>query len=152
YGAPLASNSSLTVSYSGFVNGDGPGSLAQLPIVTNTATVGANAGNYALVPSGAQSPNYVFNYVNGTYTITPVALAITAGNQTMTYGGPVPALTASYNGFVNGDNAASLPTPPTIITAAGPTSPVGAYPIIASGAVDANYLITYNPGTMTVQK
>ena len=151
YGAPLVSGSALTFIYSGFVNGDGPSSLTQQPTVTNTAVAGSPVGSYSLVPSGAQSPNYVINYVNGAYTITPASLIIAAVNQTMTYGGPVPALTAAYSGFVNGDNASSLTITPTLTTTAVPSSPVGSYPITVSGAVDPNYILTHNPGTMTVQ-
>ncbi|GGB00132.1 beta strand repeat-containing protein [Puia dinghuensis] len=152
YGAPLVPGGSLTVSYSGFVNGDGPGSLTQQPTVTNTAFAGAPVGSYTLIPSGAQTNNYVINYVNGTYTIGPAALTVTAVNQTMTYGGTVPALTVSYSGFVNGDNASRLTTQPTITTTASSSSPTGTYPITAAGAVDPNYTITYNPGVMTVGK
>jgi hypothetical protein len=56
----------------------------------------------------------------------------------------------SYTGFVNGDTAASLTTPPTVTTTATASSAVGTYPITASGAVDANYTISYSPGTLTV--
>jgi len=152
YGSPLASAGSLTVTYTGFVNGDGPGSLTSQPTVTNTAFTGAPAGNYALIPSGAQSDNYAINYVNGTYTINPAPLTITATSQNMPYGGPVPALTASYSGFVNGDNASRLTTPPTLSTTAAISSPVGTYPITAAGAQSPNYTISYNAGTMTVQR
>ena len=105
YGAALVSGSSLTVSYSGFVNGDGPGSLTTQPTVANTTAPGSSVGNYTtLIPSGAVSSKYAINYVSGTYTISPAPLTVTAVNQTMTYGGTVPALTASYSGFVNGDD------------------------------------------------
>src|SRR6202012_677717 len=97
-----------TVSYSGFVNGDGASSLTTLPTVANSAPAGAAAGTYILTPSDAASPSYTFTYVTGTYTISPASLTITADNKTMTYGGAVPALTATYTGFVNGDAAASL--------------------------------------------
>ncbi|HVU96306.1 MAG TPA: MBG domain-containing protein [Puia sp.] len=152
YGAPLAPGSLLTVTYSGFVNGDGPANLTTQPTVTNTAVTGAPVGTYALIPSGASSDNYAIAYVNGTYTISPAPLTITAANQTMTYGGAVPALTVLYSGFVNGDNASRLTTPPTLTTPAAVSSPVGTYPITASGAVDPNYTIAYNPGTMTIGK
>jgi hypothetical protein len=150
YGAPLVARGSLTVSYSGFANGDGPGNMTALPTVTNTATPGSPAGSYTLIPSGAVNPNYVIEYINGLYTISPASLTITAVNQTMTYGGMVPALTASYSGFVNGDNASSLTPPPTLTTTATSSSPAGAYPITASGAADPNYTITNNPGTLTI--
>ena len=59
----------------------------------------------------------------------------------MTYGGSTPTITASYSGFVNGDTAASLTTPPTCSTAATSASPVGSYPSSCSGAVDPNYTL-----------
>jgi hypothetical protein len=39
---------------------------------------------------------------------------------------------------------------PTVTTTATAGSPVGGYPITASGAVDANYTISYVPGTLTI--
>jgi hypothetical protein len=152
YGAALVPDGSLAVTYSGFVNGDGPSSLTTLPTVTNSAAAGDAAGTYTLTPSGAADPNYTFQYVTGVYTIQKAALNVTAVSETMTYGGAVPVLTASYNGFVNGDNASSLTAAPTITTTATSSSPAGTYPITASGAVDPNYTITYTSGTMTVQR
>jgi hypothetical protein len=152
YGGPLVPAGSLTVSYSGFVNGDGPANLAVRPIVTNSAVAGAPVGSYNLIPSGAVDPNYTMQYVNGNYTISPAALTITANNATMPYGGTIPALHVSYTGFVNGDNASSLSTQPTISTTATAASPAGTYPITASGAVDPNYTFAYQAGTMTVGK
>jgi hypothetical protein len=61
-------------------------------------------------------------------------------------------LTVSYSGFVNGDTAASLTTAPTVTTTGLATSPVGTYPITASGAVDANYTIGYVAGTLTIEQ
>jgi hypothetical protein len=150
YGAPLVPRGSLTVSYSGFVNGDGPSSMTVQPTVSNSAVPGSPVGSYNLTPSGAVNPNYVIEYATGVYTITPAPLTITANNQTMTYGGAVPALSATYSGFVNGDNVSSMPTPPAITTTATSASAAGAYPITASGAVDQNYSITYNAGTLTI--
>jgi uncharacterized RDD family membrane protein YckC len=150
YGAALVPNSSLTVSYSGFVNGDGPGSLTVQPTISNAAVAGSPVGSYTLTPSGAVDANYTIVYVNGAYTISQASLSVTAVSQTMTYGGPVPALTASYIGFVNGDNAAKLTTQPTITTTATASSPTGAYPIMPSGAADPNYIISYIDGTLLV--
>jgi len=152
YGSPLVPPGSLTVSYSGFVNGDGPSSMTVAPIVTNSATPGSPAGNYTLVPSGAVNPNYVIQYVFGTYTISPAPLTIKGNNASMTYGGTVPSLGVSYTGFVNGDVASNLTTQPTTSTSATSASPAGTYPITATGAVDPNYTISYQAGTMTVGK
>ena len=59
-------------------------------------------------------------------------------------------MTVSYSGFVNGDTAASLTTPPSVSTTATTASAVGTYSITASGAVNANYTISYVNGTLTV--
>ena len=55
------------------------------------------------------------------------------------YGAAVPALTATYSGFVNGNTASSLTTQPALTTTATAASPVGTYPITASGAASPNY-------------
>jgi VCBS repeat-containing protein len=96
------------------------------------------------------SANYTISYVNGSLTVTPAALTVTADTQTKAYGAPNPPLTVSYSGFVNGDTAASLTTPPTVTTPATTASAVGTYPITASGAVSASYTISYVSGTLTV--
>lgn len=145
YGGPLPT---LTASYSGFVNGDTPASLTAPPALS-TAAATSHAGSYAINVSGAVDPNYTIAYVRGTLTIQPAPLTISADNQTMTYGGTLPALTASYSGFVNGDTVASLTTPPALSTVPA-TSHAGSYPINASGAVDPDYTITYAAGTLTI--
>ena len=133
----------MTVSYSGFVNGDTAASLTTPPTVSTTATAASAAGTYPITASGAVSANYTISYVSGTLTVTRAALTVTANNQTKAYGAANPTLTVSYSGFVNGDTAASLTTPPTVSTATTATSAVGTYPITASGAVSANYTISY---------
>jgi len=147
YGAALAA---LTVSYSGFVNGDTAARLTTPPTVTTTATASSAAGAYPITASGAVDANYTISCVAGTLTVTPVGLTITANSQSKPYGAPLPALTVSYGGFVNGDTAANLTTPPTVTTTATASSVAGAYPITASGVVDANYTISYVAGTLTV--
>ena len=84
--------------------------------------------------------------------IDKAALTITASDASKVYRAALPAFTAAYMGFVNGDTAASLTTAPSFSTTATAASPVsaGGYPITASGTVDGNYNITYEPGTLTV--
>src|SRR5262249_35124615 len=93
-----------------------------------------------------------FTYVNGTLTVTAATLTITANDKSKVYGTANPALTVSYSGFVNGDTAASLTTPASVSTTATAGSGVGTYPIMASGAVSANYSISYVPGTLTITR
>jgi hypothetical protein len=116
------------------------------------ATAGSPVGTYDISASGAVDPNYSITYVDGTLTVSPAALTISADNQSKVYGAAVPTLTASYSGFVNGDTAASLTTAPTLSTTATADSPVGSYAISASGAVDPNYTISYVAGTLTVNQ
>src|SRR5690606_33655471 len=73
-------------------------------------------------------------------------LTTRADNKRKLVGTPNPPLTATYEGFVNGDTEASLDTPVVLTTTATENSPVGLYPIIASGASDANYTITFVDG------
>ncbi len=149
YGAALPA---LTASYSGFVNGD----TVSQPDHAADACHDGHGGQppwaaYTITASGAVDPNYTISYVAGTLTVTPAALTITANDQTKVYGAALPALTASYSGFVNGDTAASLTTPPTLATTATAASRVGnPIAITASGAADANYTISYVAGTLTV--
>src|SRR5262249_15434271 len=145
-----AANPALTVSYTGFVNGDTAASLTTPPTVATAATPASAVGAYPITAAGAASSNYTITYVNGTLTVTPAALTITADDKTRQYGAANPALTVKYAGFVNGDTAARLTTPPTVSTAATPASAVGTYPITAAGAVSSNYTITYINGTLTV--
>jgi hypothetical protein len=85
-------------------------------------------------------------------SVTPAPLVITANDQNKVYGAPLPALTASYSGFVNGDTAANLTMPPTLSTTATAGSHVAGnpYSITVIGATAANYSISYVPGTLTV--
>ncbi len=97
--------------------------------------------------------NYSFpatDLIAGMLTVTPAPLVITAVSTNMVAGQAVPALTAAYTGFVNGDSAASLAPPPVLHSAASPSIAPGSYPITVGGASSPNYTITYVPGTLTV--
>jgi len=138
------------VTYSGFVSGDGPGSLTGTPNCTTTATQVSPVGSYPITCSGQTSSNYKITFMQGTLTVTPTPLTITANSLSKVYGAGMLALGFSASGFVNGDTAASLTTQPTLSTTTTAASAVGSYPISISGAVDPNYFITYAQGTLTV--
>lgn len=78
YGAALPA---LTVSYSGFVNGET--SPSTLPIISTAATASSLVGNYPITASGAYDPNYTIDYVDGTLTVTQATVvpAITANDK-----------------------------------------------------------------------
>jgi hypothetical protein len=149
YGAPLPA---LTAGYSGWVNDDSSASLATVPTLSTWASAASHVGSYAITASGAVSSDYTISYFPGTLTVTPAPLAITANNSSKLYGAALPALTSSYTGFVNGESAATLAARPTLATTAAASSPVvqSGYAIIASGASDPDYSISYQPGTLLI--
>ena len=86
---------------------------------------------------------------------------MTANSTNQIYGSAIPAFTASYSGFVNGDTAAVLSGSPSFTTSAAVGSPVGSYTITAAnGTLSAtnysfNYvggILTVNPATLTVRQ
>jgi hypothetical protein len=139
----------FAVSYSGFVNGDDPGDLSGTLTFGGPAQGAVNVGTYAITPGGLTSANYVVSFVGGTLTVTPRALTIRADNKNIVLGEALPAFTATYDGFVNGDTPASLDTP-TVFGTSATGQAVGSFGIQPSGASDANYTIAFLPGSLTV--
>ncbi len=140
----------FTVSYSGFVNGDGPGSLSGKLTCTAVDTASSPVENYAINCSGLSSPNYAITYAPGTLMVTKAALTVTANNATKTLNAANPTLGWTASGFVNGENSSVLTATPMCTTTAATASPVGSYPINCSGANAANYSFTYVPGTLKI--
>ncbi|WP_158235344.1 MBG domain-containing protein [Flavobacterium sp. 9] len=146
-------NPTFTTTYVGFVNGDNETKLTTKPTIATSADTTSPVGKYEIIASGAVSPNYeiVYGNPNGFLTITPAKLTITTNDASKVYGSSNPDFTATFVGFVNGDNETKLTTKPTITTIADTSSPVGKYAITAIGAVSSNYEITYdNKGFLTV--
>ena len=142
-----------TVSYNGLVNSDAPAifhAVGNSPPSFNSVLPNLHVGNYSLTASGASDNDYTITYVPGTLSINPAPLTIAANNATMFAGQAVPALTASYSGFQNGDTPASLDSPPTLSTPATSASPPGLYAITVAGATSNDYTITFVNGGLTV--
>ena len=144
----------LTVTYSGFENGDGPASLPSPPAVT---TVPANSpvGDYEIDVADGVQGNYFVEEAPGTLTITPAPLVITANDQTSPAGAALPDLTVTYAGLVNGDTPSVFNTAPDmaplVMADATSASPAGTVSDITPGyAYDPNYDISYSPGTLTI--
>nr|MBB6232349.1 gliding motility-associated-like protein [Mucilaginibacter sp. FT3.2] len=70
-------NPAFTVAYNGFVNGDTQASLTSLAAATTTATSTSAVGAYDIIPAGAASASYGFNYVSGKLTITMATRTLT---------------------------------------------------------------------------
>lgn len=143
-------NPAFAVTYNGFENGDGPGSLGGALTFTTAATQSSNAGVYPVTPSGLTSANYAIDFVAGSLTINKAPLTVTANNAVKTLGAPNPTFTAGYAGFVLGQTPSVLGGTLTFTTPATQTSPVGTYAVTPSGLTSNNYSITYVGGTLTI--
>ncbi len=148
YGAAVPT---LAFSASGFVNRDTTASLTTQPTLNTTATAASPVGAYAINISGAVDANYSITYAQGTLTVTPAPLTITANNAAKNLNAPNPVFMWTPSGFVNGDTTSVLTTNPTCNTTASANSPVGSYPITCSGASAANYNFSYVSGTLRIQ-
>ena len=150
YGAALPT---LTASYTGFVNGDTSASLTTQPTLTTTATAASHvAGSpYAITASGAVDPDYTISYVAGTLTVTPAA----ADDHRRRPDQGLRRRAADADGQLHRlrqRRHLRQPHHPADAVDHGhrrqprPGSP---YAINASGAVDADYTISYVAGTLT---
>jgi hypothetical protein len=139
----------FTVSYSGFVNGDGPASLSGTLTCTASDTASSSVGTYAINCSGLSSPNYAITYMPGTLTITPARLMVAANNASRPYGANNPVFTGTVAGLLNSD-----PISASFGSSAAPASPVGTYAIVPTlvGApgVLSNYTIALVNGTLSI--
>ena len=103
------------------------------------------------VNDGNAGANYTVNTVSSSAgEIDPATLTVTANDKSKMCGQPNPALTASYSGFISGEDTNVLTSPAVLNTTATINSTAGAYPITASGAAAANYTVSYDNGTLTV--
>jgi hypothetical protein len=149
YGAPdfavATASSGLPVTYS----------VADPTVATPSATPGllhiTGGGTTTVVVMQKGNTTYAPGTDSVTVTINKAPLTITANNQSIVYGQADPAFTVTYSGFVNGENASALTTPPLVVPSS-PAKPIypGTYLIEVSGAVSQNYAFTYVNGVLTV--
>ncbi len=116
----------------------------------NAPNSGLPVGTYTVTFSYTGDSNYAPANSTVTLTVTPAPLTVTVNNASRAYGTPNPTFTGTITGVVPGDTIlVSYSTVATIL------SPAGNYPIIATltpvGSTSlANYVITNNPGTLTI--
>jgi hypothetical protein len=140
-----ATDPTFTCTVSGALNGD------NFTITyTTTETTTSPIGTYTIIPSvsGAAVANYsTITTTNGTLTIIPATLTITATNASRTYNTANPVFTGTTTGLLKGDSVAT-----TFSSTAVLNSPVGTYPIIpsVSGAALSNYSVNLVSGSLTI--
>src|SRR5207249_7347338 len=150
YGAAVPA---LTATSTGLVSPDTLSSIGVTLSLSTTATASSAVTTYPITVSGtpATSSNYTISYVDGTLTVTPASLTVTANDTSKQYGAANPTFTVSYGSFVNGDTPSDLGGTLTF-TAPITGSDVGSYTgqIIPSGLTSTNYTIAFINGTLDV--
>jgi hypothetical protein len=150
------SNSQLTVTYTGFMDGDSPQVLGGSPALSTLADLTSAVGTYPIKvgPGSLTSDSYSFNFVNGTLAVTPRVITVAAENQTRPYGATNGPLTLDYSGFGDGHVTNILSGSVGLSTPAQTNSPVGEYPIIVSqdtlAGSNTNYAFVFVPGTLAI--
>ncbi|WP_173003009.1 MBG domain-containing protein [Chitinophaga sp. SYP-B3965] len=136
-------SSGLTVSYTS--------SNTQVATVNNGIIHIAGAGTADITASQTGDPfNAAAQPVTQTLTVQKANLVVSSLDTIKNEGQPNPAFTITYSGFVNGDDASDLATPPAIAAATTATSLAGTYPITVSGATSPNYNIAHIAGKLSI--
>lgn len=128
--------------------------LGAITVLYNgSATAPVDAGNYEVSINAASGVNFdeVEGLYLGNFTINPVGLTIRPDDVNRPYGAANPDFTFSFAGMVNRDSQASLDGLTATTTATASSLP-GDYLITAGGALNSNYTITYEEGTLTIAK
>ncbi|MDT4922480.1 MAG: mucin9, partial [Pseudonocardiales bacterium] len=106
-----------------------------------------HVGSYAITCSDAAARNYRIVYADGTLTITPATVTITADDQTRIYGNADSRFTYALAGLLGDDSFTTRPT----CGVDGSHRDTGTYPITCSDAdAGADYTIAYAPGMLAV--
>jgi hypothetical protein len=140
-----AAEQTFTSTVTGVLNGD-----TFTITYTTTDTPSSPVGTYTIIPvvSGPAAANYTnITTTNGTLTVTPAVLTVTANNATRAYNTANPTFTGTTTGLFRGDTVVTTFTSPAVLSSA-----VGTYPIIpaVTGAALSNYSVNLVNGALTI--
>ncbi len=140
------------VGFSGFVNGEDASVLGGTLGYAGSAQGALDAGGYVITPRGLSAGNYAIVYVNGTLSVNPALLTVTAGNDSKTYDGRAygGGNGVSFSGFVNGEDASVLGGTLGYGGSAQGAVNAGGYVITPQGLSARNYSIAYVNGSLAV--
>ena len=131
--------------------------VAAVTLSSSGAASSSNVGSYSITPSAAtggqfNAGNYEITYVNGTLSVTPASLTVTATNASKTYDGQAYSggNGLSYSGFVNNDTSAVLSGSASYAGSSQGAINAGTYSIVPSGLSAINYDITYANASLLV--
>lgn len=150
-GDSIPDPSSYTATFTGLVAGEVEADYLGSLLFANEALDSGTAGSFDITPFGVTDSNYAITFNAGILSIGAGLLTITANDASRVYGAANPDFSASFSGFVNGDDKNVLTSPVTFSTTATFNSPVtSTYPIVPGGATADNYSISFLPGTLTL--
>lgn len=138
-----SSNAGLPVSFSLL---SGPASLSG-----STLSI-TGAGEVTVEATQAGDDTYASASEQQSFTIAKAQLTVTADDKVITYGAAIPELTATYQGFVNGEGTEVLSAIPGMSTNATESSDAGSYDIILTGGGSDNYAFDLVNGVLTIEK
>ena len=143
----------------------GTGSSAGLPVtyvavdssvatVTGGVMAPLGVGSTEVTASAAGNDSYeAAEDVTFTVTITAVTVTVTASSHSVTYGDGAPTYSATYSGFIDGEDASVLTTAPDCTSSYSSASNAGSNPaVVCTGAAADNYVFTYVGGTVSIGK
>ncbi|HEJ3821090.1 hypothetical protein ISH39_26645 [Pseudomonas aeruginosa] len=138
----------LSYQVSGLKNGDTREQVLSAGSVRRDA--GENVGNYAITNDDLAllSSNYILQFQDGVFSITPAELTVVADEKQKVYGDIDPSLSYRVSGLANGDTARNVLSG-TVSRTSGEN--VGDYAIgKGSLGANANYILTVNDGTLAI--
>ncbi|WP_436399021.1 MBG domain-containing protein [Roseobacter sp. S98] len=116
-----------------------------------TAEVNGSPYDIILMAGTASDQGYALAPLeNGTLTVNPAPLTITANDASRDAGEPNPVFTETITGFVLGETIGDLDGNLTLTTPATQASPAGTFAITPAGVTSGNYAITFVDGVLTV--
>ena len=124
--------------------------LTGTPSLTCTATSASPVGTYPITVGQGTVTGATVNGVNGTLTINPAPLAVTAKSYTIVETDALPTFEATYSGWKNGESESVLTKKPTLTSNAPADKTPGVYDITVGGAEAQNYTFTYTNGKLTI--
>ena len=120
--------------------------------LATTAGAAATVGTHAITAAGGNAANYAITDVNGTLTVSPAPLTVTAEGKSKVYGAADPTLTSTPSGTLYYGDSYSVITGVTLATTTGAAATAGTHAITVDGGEATNYAITDVNGTLTVAK
>ena len=142
YGS-VADFSALEYTIDGLLTGD-----SATVVFSSSYVAGNGVGTYAITPH-ATNDNYAFTAVDGTLTVNPKDATVSVDSKTVTYGDPLPTLTITTSGVIDGDTLNYTFNHSYTPGATG----VGAVDVTVTLGSNPNYNVTVlSAGAITVTK